>query len=99
MTSGSIAHQLAPGPPGRARRRRRRDRRPRAQPSACLAGRELLEEVRRRLNDDERRLADGRAEGHDWAVIAAQVGGTAEARRKQLARALDRVAGELGLDG
>jgi RNA polymerase sigma-70 factor (ECF subfamily) len=67
-------------------------------PSACLAGRELLAEVRRRLNDDERRLADGRAEGHDWAAIAAELGGTAEARRKQLARALDRVTRELGLD-
>jgi DNA-directed RNA polymerase specialized sigma24 family protein len=67
-------------------------------PSACMVGRELLEEVRRRLNDDERGLAERRAEGQDWTTIAAEVGGTAEARRKQLVRALDRVARELGLD-
>ena len=32
------------------------------------------------------------------AEIAAERGGSAEALRKQLARALDRVAAELGLD-
>jgi RNA polymerase sigma-70 factor (ECF subfamily) len=71
---------------------------PEPSPSVYAANRDLLEAVRCRLNGDERRLADRRAEGYDWATIAAEVGGTAEARRKQLARALDRVAGELGLD-
>ena len=46
----------------------------------------------------ERRVADLRGQGRDWAAVAAELGGTAEARRKQLARALDRVAAELGLD-
>jgi hypothetical protein len=36
--------------------------------------------------------------GHDWAAIAAQVGGNAESLRKKLARAIDRVVDELGLD-
>jgi DNA-directed RNA polymerase specialized sigma24 family protein len=67
-------------------------------PSACVAGRELLEAVRLRLDEDERRLADRRGEGNDWATIAAEVGGTAEGRRKQLARALERVAGEMRID-
>jgi len=67
-------------------------------PSACVASRELLEEVRRRLGPEERIAADLRAEGHGWAAIADELGGTPEARRKQLVRALDRVAGELDLD-
>jgi len=42
------------------------------------------------------RVADLRGQGYEWAEIAAQLGGTAEARRKQLARALDRI--ELALE-
>jgi RNA polymerase sigma-70 factor (ECF subfamily) len=64
-------------------------------PSRLVASRELLGEFRRRLSDQERRLADLRAEGCDWAEIAARLGGTPEACRKQLARALDRVEQEL----
>jgi RNA polymerase sigma factor (sigma-70 family) len=60
-------------------------------PSRIVAGRELLEEFRRRLSDQERRLADLRGQGYEWAEIAAQLGGTPEARRKQLTRALDRI--------
>src|SRR5262249_42410169 len=68
-------------------------------PSRVASGRELLAEFRRRLSVEERRLADFRAEGRGWAEIAAELGGTAQARRMQLARALDRVAQELGLEG
>jgi RNA polymerase sigma-70 factor (ECF subfamily) len=64
-------------------------------PSRLVAGRELLEEFRRRLSEEERRLADLRADGCEWAEIAARLGGTAEGCRKQLARALDRVEQEL----
>ena len=64
-------------------------------PSRLVAGRELLEEVRRRLTEEERRLADLRGQGCVWAEIAARLGGTAEACRKQLARALDRVEHQL----
>ena len=58
----------------------------------------LLALVRGKLSDDERQLADLRALGREWGDIAVQVGGTAEARRKQLARAISRVSQELGLD-
>jgi RNA polymerase sigma-70 factor (ECF subfamily) len=64
-------------------------------PSRLVAGRELLEDFRRRLSPDERRLADLRAEGFEWAEIAARLGVTADACRKQLARALDRVEEQL----
>ena len=66
-------------------------------PSQVVAGRELLEQVRARLSDDERRIADQRAAGRDWGQIAAELGESGEALRKRLARALDRIAGELGL--
>src|SRR5262249_33629880 len=35
-------------------------------PSRQIAGRELLEEFRRRLSEEERRLADLRAQGCEW---------------------------------
>jgi len=67
-------------------------------PSEQVATEELLHEFRRRLSADERRLADQRAAGQDWSAIAAECGGSPEALRKQLARAVDRVSAELGLD-
>jgi RNA polymerase sigma factor (sigma-70 family) len=66
-------------------------------PSRLVAGRELLEAFRARLSEEERMLADLRGQGYEWAEIAARVGGTAQARRMQLARAVRRV--ELQLEG
>jgi RNA polymerase sigma-70 factor (ECF subfamily) len=68
-------------------------------PSRLVAGRELLDEFRRRLSSEERSLADMRTQGYEWAEIAAHLGGTPQARRKQLARATDRVTQELRLEG
>jgi RNA polymerase sigma-70 factor (ECF subfamily) len=68
-------------------------------PSRVASGRELLAELRQRLTTEELRVADLRAEGRPWAEIAAMLGGTAQARRRQLARALDRVAEQVGLEG
>jgi RNA polymerase sigma-70 factor (ECF subfamily) len=67
-------------------------------PSQEVAGRELLEEFRRRLSEEERQLADARADGRDWNQIAAERGGSPEALRKQLSRAIERVSRELGLE-
>jgi RNA polymerase sigma-70 factor (ECF subfamily) len=67
-------------------------------PSSVLAGKELLEEVRHRLSEDDRQLVELRNQGLSWEEIAVSLGGTAGARRNQLARALDRVALELKLD-
>jgi hypothetical protein len=63
-----------------------------------VAGQELLQEFRRRLSEDERHLADLRAQGCAWTEIAAGLGGTPRARRMQLTRAINRVARELDLD-
>ena len=64
-------------------------------PSRLVAGRELLEAFRGRLSEEERMLADLRGEGCEWTAIAARVGGTAQARRMQLARAVRRVERQL----
>src|SRR5262249_19144987 len=63
-----------------------------------VAGRDLLEEVRRRLGAEERQIADLRGQGWSWPEVAAELGGTPEGRRKQLARALDSIARQLGLE-
>jgi RNA polymerase sigma factor (sigma-70 family) len=70
-----------------------------ASPSQQVAARELLQKFRQRLSPEERRLAELRAEGRDWAEIAAEQGATPEALRKRLARAVNRVAADLGLEG
>lgn len=67
-------------------------------PSRLAIGREMLEAFRGRLSVDERKLADLRSQGVEWEEIARELGGTPQARRKQLARAVDRVAQEIGLD-
>jgi RNA polymerase sigma factor (sigma-70 family) len=64
-------------------------------PSRLIAGRELLEAFRVRLSADERKLADLRAEGYEWAEISIRLGGTPQARRMQLARAVSRVERQL----
>ncbi len=68
-------------------------------PSRLAIGRELLDAFQSRLSAEERRMADLRSAGHEWAEIASDLGGTPQARRKQLARAVKRVSQELGLDG
>jgi RNA polymerase sigma factor (sigma-70 family) len=71
---------------------------PAAPPDRAAAGRELLSAVRAGLGPDERNLAELRAEGMSWAEVADRAGGTADARRKQLRRALDEVLVSLGVE-
>ena len=68
---------------------------PQPSPSRMVAGRELLEDFRRRLSEEERALVDLRAQGCDWPEIAARLGGTSQARRRQFTRAIDRVEQQL----
>ena len=67
-------------------------------PSRVVAGNELLDQARQRLTAEERQLVELRGQGLSWEEVAVSQGGTAGARRNQLARALDRVAEELRLD-
>jgi RNA polymerase sigma factor (sigma-70 family) len=71
---------------------------PDATPSRQVAARELLQEARRRLSPDERRLLELREQNREWADIAQELRGNPEALRKKLARAVERVAQELGLE-
>ncbi len=68
-------------------------------PSQAVAWQEIFQKFRDRLSAEERRLADLRAEGLSWAEVAARLGGSADARRVQLSRAVERVSRELGLAG
>jgi RNA polymerase sigma-70 factor (ECF subfamily) len=66
-------------------------------PSSNVAARELLQALYARLSEEERLLAERRGGGHTWVEIAAELGGTPQARRKQLTRAIRRIAPEIGL--
>lgn len=72
------------------------DRRP--SPMNALWHRELLEELRGSLTDEERNIADLRGQGLAWDEVAKQLGGTSQARRMQLSRGIERVAEKLELD-
>ncbi len=69
-----------------------------ASPSQQVALRELVAEARRRLSPEERQLLELRQQGLEWTAIAVRVGGSPEALRKRLSRAVDLVAQQLGLD-
>jgi RNA polymerase sigma-70 factor (ECF subfamily) len=67
-------------------------------PSQIVSGQELLEVFRGKLSPEERYLADQRALGREWNDLAAELGQGAEGLRKQLQRAVDRAAQELGIE-
>jgi DNA-directed RNA polymerase specialized sigma24 family protein len=69
-----------------------------ASPSSVVASEDFLRAVRARLSEEERLIADLRALGKKWVEIAAELGGTADARRVQLQRAAGRVGRELGFE-
>jgi len=105
MTRNKVAENL------RAQHRQRRDSRRTVQgvegmplasadptPSRVLAGKEILQLVRQSLSGEERRLVDLRCQGLSWEEIADSLGGSADARRKQMARAIDEIVHKLRLD-
>lgn len=67
-------------------------------PSQIIAGRELVAACLERLSEEERYLADQRAEGRTWAELGEELGELPDTLRKRLERALDRVSRELGLE-
>jgi RNA polymerase sigma factor (sigma-70 family) len=66
-------------------------------PSRIVSSRELVEEVARRLTDEERDLLEQRIQGHEWTTLAEQRGTQPSTLRKKLTRALRRAVAELGL--
>jgi RNA polymerase sigma-70 factor (ECF subfamily) len=67
-------------------------------PAEALATKELLERFRQALSEEEREMVDLRREGLTWADVAVRLGGTAQSRRMQLTRAVERVVRELGIE-
>jgi RNA polymerase sigma-70 factor (ECF subfamily) len=71
---------------------------PTPDPGEQVAGRELLDRFQAILSEEERQLVDLRNHGYGWDEIAARLGGSPNARRMQLARAVERGVRQLGLD-
>jgi RNA polymerase sigma factor (sigma-70 family) len=106
MARNKLAHQV------RRQKARRRDTRLTARtrvdemdvvsntpgPSELASDHDLIDHVRLRLGEEERQLVDLRAEGWEWSEIAGRLGGSVQARRMQLSRAVNRVAKALRLD-
>jgi RNA polymerase sigma factor (sigma-70 family) len=68
-------------------------------PERIVANQDLLSAVRRLLSEDERHLADQRAQGREWRDLSDELGAQPDALRKKLSRGLDRVLAQLGLEG
>jgi RNA polymerase sigma-70 factor (ECF subfamily) len=66
-------------------------------PSQAAAGRELLQEFRARLTDEEKQIADARAQDQGWAEIGVRLGIAPDTLRMRWNRTVDRLAQELGL--
>lgn len=66
-------------------------------PDDLAANRDLLDAVRGRLPEPERAILDRWLSGREWPEIAGELGGSPEALRKRLSRAIDDVAGRMGL--
>jgi RNA polymerase sigma factor (sigma-70 family) len=67
-------------------------------PSRIVSMLELIAEAKKKLTPEEQQLVDLRNDGKSWDEIAAELGGTAQARRMQLARAMERVTESLGME-
>ena len=67
-------------------------------PESIIVNRELVDTVRGRLSDEERRIMQMRSDGQNWDEIAAAFGEKTNAVRMRLTRAIDRVSEELGLE-
>ncbi len=68
------------------------------QPDQVAIGRETLDRAYAMMDPQVRDIADRRVDGDGWDDIAMQLGGTAEGRRKQYHRAIERIAVTLKLD-
>lgn len=67
-------------------------------PSRIVSMLELIAEAKKKLTPEEQQLVDLRNDGKSWDEIAVELGGTAQARRMQLARAMERVTESLGME-
>jgi RNA polymerase sigma-70 factor (ECF subfamily) len=69
-----------------------------ADPARQVQAKDLLERTWQTMDVELREIASRRLEGQSWAQIAAGMGGTVGARKKQFARGIDEIARQLGID-
>lgn len=69
-----------------------------ASPSENVSLKELLGAVERSMSEEERKLVELRRDGCSWDEVAAETGLSAEAARKRLSRAFDRISEELNIE-
>src|SRR4051794_5577973 len=70
----------------------------RSGPDQQVIDRDLLNRAYELMEPEVRQIADCRVRGANWSDIAAQLGGTADARRKQFRRAMDGIAQSLQIE-
>jgi hypothetical protein len=73
-------------------------------PSRQLEAKELIDHLLKNMNEEEKKIAQMRADGKDWRLIAASLSGHAsvspsqpDSLRKRWSRAMQRIIQELGL--
>ena len=71
---------------------------PTGTPDQMALNRELIDRAYSLMDPEVRQIADCRARGDNWVDVAAALGGTADARRKQYGRAMDRIAETLDIE-
>lgn len=67
-------------------------------PSQMVSFREMVHRAEQQLSTEELAIVELRREGSSWEEVAAKLGGTAQARRMQHARAMERVSTLLELE-
>jgi RNA polymerase sigma factor (sigma-70 family) len=67
-------------------------------PAQQALGRDLVNKAFGLMDAQVREMAKCRARGLEWSEIASRFGGTADARRKQFQRAVDRIAQTLRIE-
>ncbi len=67
-------------------------------PTASVINADLVDRAFGLMDEESQKIAQMRANAATWAEVASMLGGTAEGRRKQYGRVVDRVAETLGVD-
>ena len=67
-------------------------------PSQIVAKEELMSKIEQQLSEQEKKIAGLRRNGLSWDEIAENLGESADALRKRLSRACDRILNELHLN-
>jgi DNA-directed RNA polymerase specialized sigma24 family protein len=70
---------------------------PRPSPSGIVSKKEQLELLKSALTEEEHRIFELRIAGLSWDEVGTRLGGSAQARRMQLSRGLERLKRQFGV--